>query len=130
MVSVLYIIISALIIGYLALTVIKARRKYKIRAGDGDIQELQFAIAAHSNAVENLPIGMLLLVALELNTASLLVIHLLGLALMVGRVIHAKAMLVDNLKYRVIGMQITFFTLVVMVAMNVVYLPYAKLIQF
>ena len=130
MISALYIALSAIIIGQLSMTVIKARRKFKVSVGDGGNQVLQLAICAQTNAVEYLPIGMLLLLALELNAANNLIIHALGLALIVGRILHAKAMLADNLKRRVLGMQITFYTLMVMVVMNMVYLPYEKLIQF
>ena len=130
MISALYIVLSAIIIGQLSMNVIKVRRQYKISIGDGSNHALQLAICAQTNAVEYLPIGMLLLISLEFNAANNLIIHALGITLLVGRIMHAKAMLADNLKRRVIGMQITFYTLLAMAVMNMGYLPYGKLIQF
>jgi len=130
MVSVIYVILSVLIIGRLSLQVINARRKYKISVGDGDNVELQTVIGAQSNAVEYLPIALLLLFCLELNGAAYWLIHLFGIALITGRVIHARGMLARNIKHRVLGMSITFYLLLIMAAVNVIYLPYDKLILF
>lgn len=130
MTSVLYIVISTIIIVQLSLHVIKVRRKFKVRIGDDNNHTLQLAIAAQLNATEYLPIGVLLLLSLEFNGANYLLIHAFGLVFIIGRIIHARAMLMDNLPRRVLGMQITFYTLLAMAALNMVYLPYARLIQF
>ncbi len=44
---------------------------------------------AHANAVEYLPIGLILLLLVELNQARPLLVHVLGATLVGGRVLHA-----------------------------------------
>jgi uncharacterized membrane protein YecN with MAPEG domain len=64
---------------------------------------------------------------LEYNGASVLWIHLTGIAFVVGRVIHAKGILSEDLKGRVTGMKLTFFTMLGLVVLNLIYLPYGSL---
>ena len=126
MTSVIYASISAFLITWLSLNVIKKRRSKKISIGDGENEELKLAIAAQSNAIEYIPIALILLFALEYNQASLLIIHLLGISLIIGRIIHAKGLLCSNLKQRVFGMQITIFIINGLAAINLLYLPYTQ----
>lgn len=128
MVFVLYVVLGVAIIVYLSMRVIKLRRFYKISVGDGSIVELQQAIVAQLNAVEYLPIGLILLLSLEVNSANIILVHVSGIALIIGRIVHARGMLLDVLKMRVIGMFITFYTLITMAVLNLVYLPYGKLL--
>lgn len=127
MTSVIYASISAFLITSLSLNVIKKRRSKKISIGDGDNEKLKLAIAAQSNAIEYIPIALILLFALEYNQASLLIIHLSGISLIIGRILHAKGLLYSNLKQRVLGMQITIFTINGLAIINLFYLPYAQL---
>ncbi len=114
---------------WLSLNVIKKRHANKVNVGDGGCEELQIAMAAQSNAIEYIPIALLLLFALEYNNANILIVHLLGLSLIAGRLIHAKAMLSKNLKGRVLGMQITVYTILGLALINFVYLPYDQLLE-
>lgn len=127
MVSVLYASMSALIIVWLSLNVIKERRSNKISIGDGDCESLRIAMAAQSNAVEYIPVVLILLFALEYNQANILFIHVFGMALVTGRIIHALAMANENLEYRVLGMQITLFTLIGLAITNFFYVPFQKI---
>jgi uncharacterized membrane protein YecN with MAPEG domain len=92
-ISVIYAVISALLNIYLSFEVIKTRRKYRISVGDGDNEELQTAQGAQSNAIEYLPITLILLFFLEYNGASNWIIHLAGIGLVTGRFIHAYGLL-------------------------------------
>ncbi len=129
MISAIYASISAFLICWLSLNVIKKRRKNRISIGDGENEELKTAMAAQSNAIEYIPIALLLLFALEYNEANIWIIHLLGIALITGRVIHAHNLLSDNLKGRVLGMQITIYTIIGLALLNIGYLPYTKLFK-
>jgi uncharacterized membrane protein YecN with MAPEG domain len=91
--SVIYASISAFLITWLLLNVIKKRRSNRVSIGDGGNEEIKIAMAAQSNAIEYIPIALLLLFALEYNNANLLIVHLLGLLLITGRIIHAKGIL-------------------------------------
>lgn len=126
MTSALYASLSAFIIVWLSLNVIKTRRERKISIGDGEDTRLRIAIAAQLNAVEYIPIALLLLILLEYNGANLVVVHIFGLLLITGRVIHASAILTENMNNRVRGMQITIWVLIGLAIANLLFLPYDK----
>lgn len=85
----LYVGINILILLALAWQVISARRSEKVGFGDGGNEMLLRRIRVHANAAEWVP-GMLVgLVVLALLDAHLIVIHALGAALTVARVLHA-----------------------------------------
>jgi uncharacterized membrane protein YecN with MAPEG domain len=116
--------------GFLSLKVINLRRLHKISIGDGGNRHLQSAISAQMNAVEYLPIGLILLLSLEINSGNNLLIHATGLTLLIGRFLHARGMLTDSMKMRVVGMHFTLYTLITLAILNLVYLPYSKLFHF
>ncbi len=126
MVFVLYVVIAVFLISTLSMKVIKLRQQNHISIGDGGNEKLRLAIIAQLNAVEYLPIGLILLMSLELNLANILFIHGFGITLILGRIIHARGMLTDNLALRVLGMHVTFYTLIALAITNLVYLPYDK----
>ena len=130
MTTALYASLSAFLILWLSMNVIKKRRLYKVSLGDGGNDELRTAIAAHLNAVEYIPITLLLLFALEYNKANVWLLHGLGLVFIIGRIIHARGLLQARLKIRVMGMQITLYTLIALAILNIVYLPYSQLFSF
>ena len=86
-------------------------------------------MAAQSNSIEYIPIALLLLFALEYNDANLLIVHLFGLLLITGRIIHAKGILSEAMKIRVLGMHITIYTIIGLAITNFIYLPYEKLLK-
>lgn len=122
MITSLYASLAVLLIVRLSLSVIKLRRKNRILIGDGGIEELQLAIRTHANAVEYIPITLLLLLTLELNGAPKMLIHLLGATLITGRIIHAMGLPAKDLKKRVLGMQITIYLLIGLAILNIVFL--------
>ncbi len=124
MVSPIYAGILALLIVWLSLNVIKLRRSKKVRLGDGGETDLQYAIRARGNATEYIPISLLLLVLLELSGASIWLVHLGGIAIIIGRVLHAKGMLSQSLGYRVLGMQFSIFTIIGLASINIAYAFY------
>jgi uncharacterized membrane protein YecN with MAPEG domain len=124
MITSLYASLSALLIVRLSISVIKLRRKNRIIVGDGGNEELQLAIRTHSNAVEYIPITLLLLLTLELNGAPKILIHLLGATLIIGRIIHAMGLPAKDLKKRVLGMQITIYLLIALAILNILFLVF------
>ena len=129
MISGIYASAAAFLIVWLSLNVIKIRRQKQVNIGDGDDIDLRTAMAAQSNAVEYIPIALLLLFVLEDNGANVMLVHILGILLIIGRVIHAKALLTGNLRTRVLGMQITIWVIVGLAIANLMFLPYEKLIS-
>lgn len=127
MITSIYAAILAIIIVRLSLNVIKMRRAKKVPLGDNNDIELLGAIRAQGNAIEYIPIALILMLLLELNGGYFLLLHLCGVALVVGRILHAKALHTSNIKYRVLGMQITFFTILGLAMLNVGYVFYSFL---
>ncbi len=128
MISVIYAVLSVALMIYLSFEVIKTRRRLQISVGDGNNEEMQTVQGAQSNAVEYIPVALLLLFSLELNGADNWMIHLAGIALICGRVIHARGLLKGGMKSRVLGMQITIYVLIGLCLVNIAYLPYDKLL--
>ena len=85
----LYAALAALLIVLLALRVILRRKAAGIGIGDGGDHELAKRVRAHANAVEYLPIGLLLLLVLELDQTEPVLVHAFGITLVVGRMLHA-----------------------------------------
>jgi len=108
----IYAALLTLLFVWLSLNVIKLRYRYKIRLGDGNNAALRAAISAQANAAQYIPIALILLLLLELNHAHFLLLHGFGMALLAGRVMHARAIQTDHIPMRVRGMQLTLFTLI------------------
>ena len=121
MISATYAGILALIIVWLSLNVIKLRRSKKVILGDGGETDLQYAIRAQGNATEYIPISLILLILLELSGISQWLVHVGGIAIIVGRLLHAKGLLTQSLSYRILGMQVTFFTIIGLATINIAY---------
>ncbi len=76
----------------LAVRVIGARQSKGVSLSDGDDVELRRRIRAHGNAAENIPLGIVLLALLELQTAPTVLLHVFGVTLLVGRLLHGMAL--------------------------------------
>lgn len=127
MVSVVYMAICALLIVKLSWNVVTLRRSKKVSLGDGGDKQLSKAIAAQENATEYIPVTLLLLVALEFNTAPIMLVHLLGVLFVIARLMHASGV-VNKFQWRVRGMMLTYVSIISLVVANLVYLPYEKML--
>lgn len=124
MVSALYVVFGALLIIKFSLDVVRLRRQYRISIGDGGVSDLQLAIRIHGNAVEYVPLAMLLLVVMEMNGADIWLIHLLGLFFFFGRLMHAWGLRSRTMLWRRNGMILTLLTLLGMIIVNLIFLPW------
>ncbi|MCR9546021.1 MAPEG family protein [Vibrio antiquarius] len=127
MITALYASILAILIIWLAVQVIKQRRLNQVAYADGGVEALQIARSAQSNATEYIPITLILMALLEFNSAYPTWIHLTGIIFVIGRIIHARGILKEDLKRRVRGMQVTFLVILSLVVLNMIYFPYDKL---
>ncbi|NNF62333.1 MAG: glutathione S-transferase, partial [Gammaproteobacteria bacterium] len=96
--------ITALYAGLLAilLTIISAiagimRGRKKISVGDGGDMELLVAMRRHANAVEYVPLALILIGILELNGANSTFLHVLGAVLVISRIAHAYGLKPDGI---------------------------------
>ena len=128
MIVAIYASLCSLIIVWLSLRVIDYRRKYKVSVGDGGVEDLKIAMATQSNAVEYLPIGLVLMFVLEFNGATAWLVHVIGISMIIGRVFHIKGMIGKRLQYRVLGMRITMYVLIGLAVVNIAYLPFDSLV--
>lgn len=81
--------LSALLLVVLSVRVMLYRRSARIGLGDAGDKTLIRLMRAHGNAVENVLIGLLLLLVLELLAIAPLWLHLFGASLVIGRILHA-----------------------------------------
>ncbi|NGN97231.1 membrane-associated protein [Grimontia sp. S25] len=115
MITPIYAALLCLVFIYLAMRVIKFRRGYKVALGDGDEKLLNKAIRAHGNFAEYVPFALLLMLMVELQLDQQSpYLHVLGIALLLGRLLHAYAVSqpTEPLKFRVYGMLLTFTVLI------------------
>jgi uncharacterized membrane protein YecN with MAPEG domain len=116
------IIASALtiILIKLSFAVIGLRRKNKVGLGSGGHEELERAIRAQGNFAEYVPFGIILIACLELNAAPGWLVAIPGITLIIGRLIHAVGINEPppNFSKRVLGMKLTFGTLITLVILN------------
>lgn len=127
MVTALYAAILAALMLWLAIEVIKQRRKAQVKYSDGGVDALTIARSAHSNAVDYIPITLLMMATLEYNGGSVWLVHACGIMFVVGRIMHAKGILADRLKGRIGGMKLTFLVMVALIVLNLIHLPFDKM---
>ena len=93
----------------LGFSVIRQRRRHDVSTGDGGVRALELAVRAHGNACEYVPIALILLGLAEAMGAPGWVLHLFGLMLVAGRLVHGIYFLTGarRMVLRVVGMQLT-----------------------
>lgn len=87
--SPLYIGLAAILLIVLSARVMQLRGKHQVGIGDGGHQDLALAIRVQANFVEYVPVALLLLLCLDLVGDAKWIVHVLGILLLVGRVLHA-----------------------------------------
>lgn len=114
MITPIYAAILGLIFIFLSYRVIKKRVKHQIGMGDGEQPELTRAIRVHGNFAEFIPFALLLIFFLETQTNHTVIVHLLGIALVIGRLIHAYSFnpTYEEFRFRQIGMVLTFIVII------------------
>ena len=106
----------------LSFAVIALRRKHQVSLGDGGIEPLDWAIRAQGNFSEYAPFAMILLACLEINGAPWQAVAILGTAFISSRLFHAKGLNATSpsMRTRILGMQLTFLSLIALAALNIV----------
>jgi uncharacterized membrane protein YecN with MAPEG domain len=110
----------------LSFAVIGLRRKNKVGLGSGGHDDLERAIRAQGNFAEYAPFGMILIACLELNGAPWWLVAAPGIALVIGRLFHAIGIKTPppDFSKRVLGMMLTFGSLITLVVLNLAWLIY------
>lgn len=84
----IYVALSVLLVLILTIRVILLRRDRKVGLGDGGDSQVACAIRAHANALEVLPLALLMLVLFEIGGAHSYAVHAYGAALLFARLWH------------------------------------------
>lgn len=110
----IYAAILAIIFVALSFRTLLLRRARGIPIGVGNDPLLARATRAHSNFAEYVPIALLLLYMLEARTNIGMGLHVLGVSLIVGRLVHAYGVsqVDEDYRFRVFGMVITLGTII------------------
>jgi uncharacterized membrane protein YecN with MAPEG domain len=122
------LITGCLIIMQLVLTaiVIRDRRRSKVHIDSDGALVLERAIRAHANFTEVTPIFLISLLILELVDSYLWWVSILGVAFILGRILHAtsllgEAALTETYPRRMLGMLLTLIPLMASAISGVVW---------
>lgn len=91
-VTTLYALPLALLVIVLAARVALLRRRHHVGIGTGDNPELARAVRVHANAVEIIPLALVLMLLAELAGVWPAMLHVAGALFVVARVWHAHGL--------------------------------------
>ena len=105
-----YAALLAVLFIYLSVRVIGCRRERRVEFGHGEDFELLRRMRVHANFAEYVPFALLLMALAESMVPPDLVVHLAGLLLIAGRLLHAYGTSHSPpiMRYRVYGTALTF----------------------
>jgi hypothetical protein len=110
-----YAAILVLIFVGLSVRVIRMRASAKIGMGHGGDPAMERRIRVHGNFAEYVPLALLMLAFMEMQQQSRIVIHILCIALVLARIVHAVGVtpVSENFPMRVVSVLTTFAVLVI-----------------
>jgi uncharacterized membrane protein YecN with MAPEG domain len=115
--SITPIYVALLTLVFLALSVLVIRERYSVRTsvGDGGHKTLTRRMRVQGNFAEYVPLGLLLMLCVELQGAPAVAVHAMGATLLVGRLCHAIGMSFTPQLFilRQVGILLTFLMLAV-----------------
>jgi uncharacterized membrane protein YecN with MAPEG domain len=122
MITLLYAGLCTILVVFLAIRVAQWRFRHKIGLGHGGDRDLLMRVRAHANAVENLPLALILLGGMELNGYRMALIHGFGSVLFVSRVAHAWGLSHSGgtSRGRLLGSAFTWTLMVTMAVFSIV----------
>lgn len=105
-----YAALLGLLFFALSVRTIRLRRRLRIVLGDAGNAEMQRAMRVHANFAEYVPLSLLLIAMFESLGGARWLVHLLCVALVVGRLVHASGVSKprEDFRFRVAGMSLTF----------------------
>ena len=105
--------LSLLFILWLSMRISAGRRKLKVSVGDGGHAELTASTRAFGNAIEYVPLALVALAVVAVFYSAAIV-HILGGAFFLGRILHAWGMGQEKQPAvgRILGMILTYLTFI------------------
>ncbi|MBX3569057.1 MAG: MAPEG family protein [Rhizobiaceae bacterium] len=92
----LYAALNTFILFGLTVATSLVRRRYRVLVGDLGVPRLVRVMRGHANAIETMPIMLIMMLANALLGGSVIILHLLGLCFTAGRALHAWHFLHDD----------------------------------
>ena len=122
-ITAIYAAILALIVLALGINVTMHRVKLRISIGDGGHPQMLRMIRLHANAIEYIPIALLLMALYEINGGWHWALHIVGIALVAGRLIQTAGMWANDVagNGRRIGQLLTWLSLAALALLNLAY---------
>ena len=119
-ITALYAGILALIVIALAINVTVHRVKLRVPLGDGGNAEMRRMIRLHGNAAEYIPLALVLMAIYELTAGSHTALHVIGIALIAGRVLQTWGMWATDQTNigRQIGQSLTWLSVAALAVVN------------
>jgi uncharacterized membrane protein YecN with MAPEG domain len=119
-ITALYGAILGLVLIALAINVTVHRVELRVPLGDGGNAEMRRMIRLHGNAAEYIPLAIALMLIYELNGGAHLGLHIIGVALIAGRVAQTLGMWsTDKTNIgRQIGQSLTWLSLIALAVLN------------
>ncbi|SMX33726.1 MAPEG family protein [Actibacterium lipolyticum] len=117
----LYAGLIGLLFVFLSARVVVVRREKQVSIGDGDQSELSKRIRVQGNCAEYAPLALILMGMAELQGAPHWVVHLLGLMLLGGRILHPIGLgaTPQKMNARIVGMVLTFLMIIIAALANI-----------
>ena len=114
-ITLLYAALLGLLFVFLSVRTLLLRRRLSIAIGDAGNEFMLRAMRVHANFAEYIPLSLLLLYFVEITSAPPFLVHILGAAVLAGRVSHAVGVgrMNENYAFRVTGMVLTLTPLIV-----------------
>lgn len=123
MVTALYAGLIALLYLFLSYNVVLARRSQRVSVGDGGDKLVRKRMRTHANCAEYAPIGLILLMLVEIQGMPLWLVHVFGLILLAGRLSHAYGFgsTPQIVPLRKLGMYLTLLMIICTAVVNIGY---------
>jgi uncharacterized protein len=116
----IYACFAGLLAVGLSFYVIRLRQTGRVSLGTGGNAALERAVRAHANLVEHAPLALVLIALLELNGGNPYVLHAAAASLLIGRSLHAWALIRGTFPARLAGMVLTFTCYFIVIPANLV----------
>lgn len=88
-VSFLYAALLGLLLIALSVTVVLARRRFRVGLGTGNDKAMEQAVRVQGNFTEYVPLAVVLLIVAEITGMPLPAVHAAGIVLVASRLVHA-----------------------------------------
>lgn len=115
-VTAVFAAVTGILLLVLSFQVVRFRLRYRKGMGVTDDRDFEAAVRAHANLVEYAPLGLIMLGLAELNGVAGGLVYWTGMALVVGRILHAWGMINGRggpHKARMAGILLTWLAILV-----------------